>query len=204
MKRGATVFGSTRLACLGLSLLFGARAGAQSIFDFDEPTSRPSTGAASVPERPEVDLRPGPIMPPPDRYYLFPPVPWADATRGVLRLTTAPTLPAAASRPATAPMVGELPPIRPANVAALRRRYAALIGEQQVKDYESVYGADERRAAGKTAELMVLVGTLKAAAKDVTDQPELQRYLLLRAFVAGRGAGAALGALKEGAGPVRA
>jgi hypothetical protein len=180
-------------------LLLGGQAGAQSIFDFDEPTTRPSTGGATVPQQPEIDLRPGPITPPPDRFYLFPPVPWEDATRGVLRLTTpSPIVPGAPNKPpAVAADLGELPPIQPGSVQALRRRYAALITDQQVKDFETVYGDDERRAAGKPAELMLLMGTFKGAAKDVTDQPDLQRYLLLRAFVAARQAGASEGTLLE-------
>ncbi|MDB5319311.1 MAG: hypothetical protein JWN40_942 [Phycisphaerales bacterium] len=203
MKPEATAIGSMGLLCLALSLLNGTGASAQSIFDFDEPTTRPSTGGATAPQRPEIDLPPGPITAPPDRYYLFPPVAWEDATSGVVRLTAPPISSAPTTRPTTVPVVRELPPIRPANVAALRRRYAALIGEQQVKDYDSVYGADERRAAGRPAELMLLMGTLKDAAKDVTDQPELQRYLLLRAFVAARDAGATVGTLNEIAEQIR-
>src|SRR3954452_8995300 len=193
MRRGAkTVSWSGRLiAMFALLICTGARG--QGIFDFDEPpatpstTTRPSPGAGpatSAPQPPAIDLRPGPRPAPPDRFYLFPPISWEDATRGVIHLATPPPVaPGAANKQVpVAPDLGEVPPIRPASIAALRRRYAELISDQQVRDIEAVYGEDERRAAGKPAELMVLVGTLKAAAKDVTDQPVMQRYLLLRAF----------------------
>jgi hypothetical protein len=133
---------------------------------------------------------------PPDRFYLFPPVPWEETVRGVVHLTSS-SAPATAGKPATALAQSEVPPIRPTNIEALRRRYAPIFSEQQVNDYQAVYGADEKRAAGKQTELIKLMGTLKTAAKDVTDQPELQRYLLLRSFVAARDAGATVATLNE-------
>src|SRR4051812_22504842 len=173
MRRRGTVVGWTSRLIAMCALLVCTHVQGQGIFDFDEPpatpstTTRPSSGAGpatSAPQPPAIDLRPGPRPAPPDRFYLFPPIAWEDATRGVLHLTTPPpAAPGAANKQApVAPDLGEVPPIRPASVAALRRRYAELISDQQVRDIDSVYGEDERRAAGKPAELMVLMGTLKA------------------------------------------
>jgi hypothetical protein len=163
------------------------------------PSQRPTT-------RPSSTLRPRPI---PEQIYLFPPISWEEATQGVIPLTTAGAQDAAKREaPADqklspgvaalrATVIPDLPPISPADADAVRRHYVPLITAQQVKDYQTVYGADEERAAGKPAELLRLIQTLRTAAADTTDRPDLQRYLLLRAFLAARQANAPRAALDQ-------
>jgi len=113
MWRRATVVGLTGRLIAMCALLVCTHVQGQGIFDFDEPpaTTRPSTGTgigagtgtgtgtAAPPPPPAVDLRPGPGRAPADRYYLFPPISWDDATRGVLHLTTPPPVaPGAANK----------------------------------------------------------------------------------------------------------
>ena len=113
MLRGATMVGWTSRLIAMFALLVCTQAQGRGIFDFDEPpaTTRPSTGTgigagtgtgtgtAAPPPPPAVDLRPGPGRAPADRYYLFPPISWDDATRGVLHLTTPPPVaPGAANK----------------------------------------------------------------------------------------------------------
>src|SRR4051794_24553353 len=125
MRRGATVVGWSGRLIAVCAVLVCTHVRGQGIFDFDEPpatpstTTRPGTGTGtgtgtSAPQPPAVDLRPGPRPAPPDRFYLFPPISWEDATRGVVHLTTPPPVaPGAANKPAAvAPDLGELPPMR--------------------------------------------------------------------------------------------
>jgi hypothetical protein len=197
-------------ACGLIVSLVSVTTNAQSVFD-DNP--RPATPRQGTPPRqpatppaslrsstpPSSTLRPRTVVP--EQIYLIPPLTWEQVTLGVIPLTTqgaqdavgkaqpAEKLsPGAAALAAT--ITSDVPPISPAEVDAVRRHYVPLIDAQQLKDYQAVYGADEQRAAGKPAELLRLTQTLRTAAADTADRPELQRYLLLRAFVAARQAGA--------------
>src|SRR4029078_11848418 len=98
--------------------------------------------------------------------------PWEEAARGVVVLATPDAGKAATTKPARDAMLSKLIPMPdPKVVTALHARYAPLLSEKDAKDYEIVFGEEERAAAGKAEAMLALMGSLRDAAKTLNNQP---------------------------------
>jgi hypothetical protein len=132
-----------------------------------------------------------------DVVFLFPPVPWEEATRGVVGLSVGTEDAPAAEKLVMAP--GFAARAEPAVLTSLRARYSPLVGEAAAGEYDRRFGADERQAVARGPKsLRALAGRLREEAIALpADRLELRRILTVRSFALARRGGAPFAILHE-------